>query len=84
MKIDAREFMGDMDSRPFTLKGAVLRVIDSMSVGDSIAIESITDGYGKVVPKNRLQASLSQHANGRRFMTRDLRDGTICHIFRVQ
>lgn len=83
MDIDARNFYGDANSRPFTLKGVVFQLMDSMEVGDRVPVHSVTDGFGRSVPIKRLQDYLSQHANGRRFSTRNLHDGALCHVFRL-
>lgn len=83
MIIDARTFLGSDTSRPYTFKGAVIEFMDGMEAGTSERLDAAYDKYGRPVPINRVQAYMSQHAGQRKFSTRTIPDGSLCHIYRL-
>ena len=83
MKIDARLATDGHGHRPFTVIATVAGALSAVEVGKSIVIEQAKDQFGRDVGKNRISMFVYQTKGSRTFSCRDMRDGSVCHIFRV-
>lgn len=80
MQIDPRS-MHHEKYRPFSVIGAVARVLDQIEVGASLDVDSLCDARGKILPLSRLQMYVGRLADGRVFSVRK-RDGGFATVYR--
>lgn len=83
--IAAHDYTGQDYGRPRSMKGAVRAFLAGLAVGASRPVTGLVDAYGNRRDAH-LRSMVSQYARetGNLYATRDMKDGNLCHVFRIK
>lgn len=83
--IAAEDYTGQEYGRSRSMKGAVRAFLAGLAVGSSRPVAGLVDADGNSRDVH-LRSMVSQYARetGKLYATRDMKDGNLCHVFRIK